>query len=472
VRHAVSRAGIQRAGSFLSGMIVPNIAAFLAWGLITAIAAPGGWLPNARLAALISPMLLTLLPILIGFSGGRLVYGVRGGVVGAVATMGAIAASTIPMFIGAMVLGPLGGWAIREVDRRATSRCPASLQMLASNFAAGICGAVLAAAALVLVGPIVQSATRALGAAAQAITAAGLLPLVALVIEPAKVLFLNNAINHGVLAPVGAAQAHAEGQSLFFLLETNPGPGLGLLLAFWVFGGALTRQAAPGAILVHFFGGIHEIYFPYVLMQPLSLLALVAGGIVANATFAATGAGLVATPSPGSIFAELALAPRGGMLPVVLGIAAGAIVSFLVAVPLVRAAAHREAPADLADATARSRALKPAAAGAAPPRSIVFACDAGMGSSVIGASVLARRLRDANIEASVTHAAIDEVPHDAAILVVHSSLEHRARRAAPQATIYAVDDFIRSPVYDAIIDALRPSAPVETHLAAKLGTGL
>jgi mannitol PTS system EIICBA or EIICB component len=471
VSHRAARARIQRVGAFLSGMIVPNIAAFLAWGLLTAIAAPGGWLPNARLAVLISPMLLTLLPILIGFSGGRLVYGVRGGVVGAVATMGAIAASTVPMFIGAMVLGPAGGWAIRELDRRATSRFPASLQMLALNFSGGICGALLAAAALVLVGPAVQSATRALGAAAHALTSAGLLPLVALVIEPGKVLFLNNAINHGVLSPLGAAQAHAEGQSLFFLLETNPGPGLGLLLACWFFGGGMSRQSAPGAVIVHFFGGIHEIYFPYVLMQPLTILALMAGGIVANATFAAAGAGLVATPSPGSIFAELAMAPRGGMLPVVLGIAAGTVASFVVAVPLVRAAAGRESPADLADATARSRALKLAAAGTAHSRSIVFACDAGMGSSVIGASVLARRLREANIDADVTHAAIGELPQNAAIVVVHASLEDRARRAAPHARIYAVDDFIHSPAYDAIIDALRPSAVAETLTSTKFRGG-
>ena len=455
------RARVQRAGAFLSGMIVPNIAAFLAWGLLTAVTAPGGWAPNPRLATLISPMLLTLLPILIGFSGGRLVYGLRGGAVGAVATMGAVAASDTPMFLGAMVLGPLGGRAIREIDQRVTSRFPPALQMLASNFSAGICGALLAAAALVLVGPVVQSATRTLGASAHALTSAGLLPLIALVIEPGKVLFINNAINHGVLAPLGAAQAHAEGRSLFFLLESNPGPGLGLLLAFWLAGSGAARQSAPGATIVHFLGGIHEIYFPYVLMQPLSLFALVAGACVANATFAATGAGLVATPSPGSIFAELAMTPRGGMLPVLAGIAAGAVVSFLAALPIVRTAAAGEAAGDLDGAKARSRALKAAATAGVHAASVVFACDAGMGSSVIGASILARRLRDAGVNANVTHAAIGDVPPDVSILVVHSTLAERARRASPHATVYAVDDFIQSPVYDAVVDALRaPAATV------------
>ena len=457
------REQLQRAGAFLSGMIVPNIAAFLAWGLITAIAAPGGWLPNARLAALISPMLLTLLPILIGFSGGRLVYGLRGGVVGAVATMGAVAGSGVPMFIGAMILGPLGGWVIREIDRRATTRFPAALQMLAANFAAGIAGALLAATALVAVGPAVQSATRVLAAAAHTLTTAGLLPLIALVIEPGKVLFLNNAINHGVLGPLGAAQAHADGRSIFFLLETNPGPGLGLLIAFWLFGGITARQSAPGAIVVHFFGGIHEIYFPYVLMQPLSLVALVAGGLAANAVFLATGAGLVATPSPGSIFAELAMTPRGGVLPVVMGIAAGAVASFVAAVPIVRMSADRPTTLDLAEAQARSRALKQVTVNSQPARRIVFACDAGMGSSVIGASILGRRLRDAGITATVTHAAIDALPPDASIVVVHASLQERARRAAPAAAVYAVDDFIHSPAYDAIIERLHAPPLAESH---------
>jgi mannitol PTS system EIICBA or EIICB component len=315
----------------------------------------------------------------------------------------------------------------------------------------------------------VQSATRALGAAAHTLTSAGLLPLVALVIEPGKVLFLNNAINHGVLAPLGAAQAHADGQSLFFLLETNPGPGLGLLLAFWSFGGGMTRQSAPGAVIVHFFGGIHEIYFPYVLIQPVTMIALVVGGIVANATFAATGAGLVATPSPGSIFAELAMAPRGGVVPVLLGIGAGAIASFAVAAPLVRAAASRADSTDLAEAAIRSRALKAGAAGAQPNPAIVFACDAGMGSSVIGASILARKLREADIDADVTHAAIAELPPGAGIVVVHASLEDRARRAAPRATVYAITDFVHSPAYDAIVEALRP--PAAAYPPTKLRAG-
>lgn len=451
------RQGVQQAGAFLSGMIVPNIAAFLAWGVITALFAPGGWLPNPALAVLVSPMLLTLLPILIGFTGGRLVYGLRGAVVGAVATMGAVVASDVPMFIGAMVLGPVGGLAIRQFDRGVAGRLPASLQMLVGNFSAAIAGALLALVALVAVAPLIGTATRALAAAAQALMTAGLLPLSAIVIEPAKVLFLNNAINHGVLAPLGIAQAHTEGRSIFFLLETNPGPGLGLLLAFWVAGGA-ARRSAPGAIIVHFLGGIHEIYFPYVLMQPLTMVAVIAGGVAANAAFVATGAALVATPSPGSIFAELAMAPRGGVLPVLLGIAIGAIASFVVAVALVRRVGAGEGADELADAQARARALKSGALvpGAAGP-AIVFACDAGMGSSVVGAAILQRKLQAAGVDVRVTHAAIGDLTLSNDVVVVHTSLEDRVRRQVPHATVYTVDDFVQSPAYDRLVEDVRRS---------------
>jgi PTS system mannitol-specific IIC component len=451
------RERVQQAGAFLSGMIVPNIAAFLAWGFITALFAPGGWLPNAALAALVSPMLVTLLPILIGFAGGRLVYGMRGAVVGAVATMGAVAASDAPMFLGAMLLGPLGGWTIRQIDRGVADRLPAALQMLVANFSAGLVGALLALVALVAVAPLVRGATRALESAAGTLMAAGLLPLAALVIEPAKVLFLNNAINHGLLAPLGAAQAHADGSSILFLLETNPGPGLGLLLAFWLCGGPSARQSAPGAIVVHFLGGIHEIYFPYVLMQPLTMLAVIAGGLAANATFVATGAALVATPSPGSIFAQLAMAPRGGVTPVLAGIVTGALGSFIVAAALVRRVGAGETTDELSDAQGRMRALKPAIPVPRGAGAIVFACDAGMGSSVLGAAVLKRKLQDAGLDVPVTHAAIGDLAVSSRIVVVHTSLEDRVRRQAPRAAVYAVDDFVHSPAYDRLVDDVRRS---------------
>lgn len=321
---------IQRFGSFLAAMIIPNIGAFIAWGLITALFIPTGWTPNEKLSELVGPMIVYLLPVLIGYSGGKMIYDRRGGVIGAAATMGVIVGTDVPMFIGAMVMGPLAGYLMKLVDEALEDNIPSGFEMLVNNFSAGILGAILAILANLLVGPVVQGLTDALGAGVQFLVDARLLPLADIIIQPAKVLFLNNAINHGILAPIGVAQVEEAGRSILFLLETNPGPGLGLLLAYWFAGKGMSKESAPGAIIIHFFGGIHEIYFPYVLAHPIMIVALWAGGILADLWFVITGAGLVATPSPGSIFAYLAVTPRGQHIPVLGGVLIAAVASFLV----------------------------------------------------------------------------------------------------------------------------------------------
>lgn len=331
------RERIQQFGSFLAQMVIPNIGAFIAWGLITAFFIPTGWTPNEQLAKLVGPMILYLLPILIGFSGGRLVYGLRGGVVGAAATMGVIVGTDVPMFLGAMFMGPLAGLLIKKLDGVLEDRTPSGFEMLVNNFSAGILAMILAILGNIAIGPVVQGLTTALGAGVQVLVDNRLLPLADLIIEPAKVLFLNNAINHGILAPIGVTQVQAVGRSVLFMLESNPGPGLGLLLAFWFAGKGLSKASAPGAIIIHFFGGIHEIYFPYVLAHPIMIVAMWAGGILADLWFVITGAGLVATPSPGSIFAYLAVTPNGQLLPVLGGVAVGAVASFLVGAFLLKA---------------------------------------------------------------------------------------------------------------------------------------
>ncbi|MCB0165074.1 MAG: PTS mannitol transporter subunit IICB [Anaerolineae bacterium] len=321
---------IQRFGSFLAAMIIPNLGAFIAWGLITAMFIPTGWVPNETFGQLVGPMIKYLLPLLIGYAGGKLVYDVRGGVVGAAATMGAVVGAEVPMFIGGMVMGPLGGFLMKKVDQIFEDKIPSGFEMLVNNFSAGILAAILAVLAEITVGPTVQALTNVMGAGVQFLIDSRLLPLADLFIEPAKVLFLNNAINHGILAPLGVVQVQEQGYSILFLLETNPGPGLGLLLAFWFMGKGMVKQSAPGAIIIHFFGGIHEIYFPYVLAHPIMIVSLWAGGILADLWFVIMNAGLVATPSPGSIFAYLAVTPRGMHFAVLGGVFIAAAASFLV----------------------------------------------------------------------------------------------------------------------------------------------
>jgi PTS system mannitol-specific IIC component len=330
------RQQIQRFGSFMAAMVVPNIGALLAWGLITALFIPTGWIPNEQFAKLVGPMIVYLLPILIGYSGGKLIYDTRGGVVGAAATMGVIVGADIPMILGAMIMGPLGGYLIKKVDEVLEDKIPVGFELLINNFAAGFLVVGLVLVANVVIGPIVLGLSNALGAGVQFLIDWRLLPLADIIIEPAKVLFLNNAINHGILGPLGVAAVTQDGKAIHFLLETNPGPGLGLLLAYWVAGKGSLKQSAPGAMIIHFLGGIHEIYFPYVLAKPLMIVAMWAGGILADLWFIIWGAGLVATPSPGSIFAYLAVIPPGSHFAVLGGVLVGIVGSFVAGSAILR----------------------------------------------------------------------------------------------------------------------------------------
>ena len=343
---------IQRLGGSMAGMIIPNMGAFIAWGLITAFFIATGWTPNEKFAANVGPMINYLLPILIGYTGGKMVHGTRGGVVGAIATMGVIVGSSVPMFLGAMIMGPFGGWLIKKIDDVLEDKIPVGFEMLINNFSAGILGLLLVLLGNIVIGPVVETVSNWAGGVVDAMINAKLLPLVALIIEPAKILFMNNALNHGVLAPLGVASAETTGRAIHFLLETNPGPGLGLLLAYYVAGKGLLKDSAPGAMIIHFLGGIHEIYFPYVLAHPIMLLSVIAGGFAADLWFTFTNAGLVATPSPGSIFAYLAVIPKGQHFAVLMGVLIGAVVSFLVGTLILKANPVKEKEVeDTADST-------------------------------------------------------------------------------------------------------------------------
>ncbi|WP_289138071.1 PTS mannitol transporter subunit IICB [uncultured Brevibacillus sp.] len=465
------RVAVQKFGRFLSAMVMPNIGAFIAWGLITALFIPTGWLPNEDLAKLVGPMITYLLPLLIGYTGGKMVHDVRGGVVGAVATMGVVVGADIPMFLGAMIMGPLGGWVIKKVDQMLEGKIPSGFEMLINNFSAGIFGALLAMLAFGAIGPVVVGLSKALAAGVQVIVNAGLLPLASILVEPAKILFLNNAINHGILSPIGLDEASKVGQSIFFLLETNPGPGLGILLAYWLAGKGNAKQSAPGAVIIHFFGGIHEIYFPYILMNPRLILAVIGGGMAGVFTFSLLGAGLVAPPSPGSIFALSAMAPRGGLLPVLAGVVAATVVSFIIASAFLKMSGKTEED-DIEKATEKMQELKgkkqekveeeEIAATAATEaviatdvKKVVFSCDAGMGSSAMGAASLRKKFNTAGLEhITVINTAINDIPDDADIVITHKSLTDRAQVKAPEAEHISIDNFLNSPEYDKLVKRL------------------
>ncbi len=459
-----ARVHVQKFGTFLSNMIMPNIGAFIAWGFITALFIDVGWLPNPDLAEMVGPMIIYMIPLLIGYTGGKNVYGDhRGGVVGAIATMGVIVGTDIPMFIGAMIMGPLGGWVIKHFDARVHHRIRPGFEMLVNNFSAGILGMFLAIFGYWAIGPVVTKFSELMGNAVDFLVSNNVLPLTSILIEPAKVLFLNNAINHGVLTPLGTEQALTDGKSILFLLEANPAAGLGLLLAYMAFGKGAARASAPGAAIIHFFGGIHEIYFPYVLMKPVLIVAMIAGGMTQIFVNVVFGTGLVAPAAPGSIFAVYAQTARGSYLGVTLSVLAGAAVTFAVAALLLKIDPARD-EGDLAAATSSMESMKGkqsiasasivggTATATRQIQNIVFACDAGMGSSAMGASVLRKKIHDAgHPEVTVVNKAISNLDDSYDLVVTHQDLTDRARQKTPSAVHVSVDNFMGSPRYDEIV---------------------
>ncbi|MFC3798743.1 PTS mannitol transporter subunit IICB [Cohnella sp. GCM10012308] len=486
------RVGVQKFGRFLSGMVMPNIGAFIAWGIITALFIPTGWAPNSELAKLVDPIIKYLLPVLIGYTGGTMVHKTRGGVIGALMTMGIIVGTDIPMFLGAMICGPLAAWVLKQFDKSVEGKIKAGFEMLVNNFSLGIIGAALTLLAYSGIGPVIEQLTSWLSDGVEFLVNHNLIPLANVLIEPAKILFLNNAINHGVLSPIALDEASRTGKSILFMLESNPGPGIGVLLAYMFVGRGSARQSASGAAIIHFFGGIHEIYFPYILMNPRLILAVIAGGVTGTFTFSIFGAGLVAPPSPGSIFAYIAMAPKGGLLPVLSGVLTAGIVSFAVSALLLKTSKKNAQDEDIEEAQSRMKAMKAAgttvaAAGAASAavagasrssipdtafvdaglqtaasavkdkedvRKIVFSCDAGMGSSAMGASILRKKMKAAGSDITVINTAISDIPDDADIVITHKTLTDRARQKAPNAEHISIDNFLKSPAYDVLVNRL------------------
>ena len=498
---------VQAFGSFLSSMIMPNIGAFIAWGFIAAIFIDNGWLPNKDLAQLADPMIKFLIPLLIAFSGGRLIHGLRGGIIAATSTMGVIVAlPDTPMLLGAMIMGPLVGWLMKKTDEIIQPRTPQGFEMLFNNFSAGILGFIMTILSFEILAPIMKFIMHILSVAVEALVHAHLLPIVSIIVEPAKIVFLNNAINHGVFTPLGADQAATAGQSILYTIESNPGPGFGVLLAYMIFGKGTAKATSYGAGIIHFLGGIHEIYFPYVLMRPMLFISVILGGMTGVATYQATGFGFKSPASPGSFIVYCINAPRGEFLHMLLGVVLATLVSFAVSAIILKFT--KEPKQDLEAATAQMEATKGkkssvssklsskennqqasttgATAGATSTEEsnnseddadqlldnyntedvdahdysnvnhVIFACDAGMGSSAMGASMLRNKFKKAGIsDVNVTNTAINQLPNDAQLVITQKTLTDRAIKQVPNAIHISVDNFLNSPRYEELLNNLK-----------------
>ncbi|WP_249905538.1 PTS mannitol transporter subunit IICBA [Lactobacillus amylovorus] len=467
---------VQKFGTALSGMIMPNIGAIIAWGLTAAFFMwPSGWFPNKNINNLVQPMLRYLLPLLIGYTGGRMVDDERGAVAGAIGTLGVIVGTTQPMFLGAMIMGPLSAWVLKKIDNVFQDKIKSGFEMIYNNFSLGILGMIAAIFAYFIIGPVMAVGSYWAGVGVNAIIKAHLLPLANIIIEPAKVLFLNNAIGNGILVPLGIQQAAQAGKSVLFLMESNPGPGLGILIAFWLFGKGRSKSSAPGAAIIEFLGGVHEIYFPYVLMKPSLILAAIGGGVTGTFLFTLLGGGLKAAASPGSIIAILIVSAKDAYLGNIIGVLGAAIVSFLIAAVILKN--DKSTGDDLAEKQAQMQAMKAESKGQSMPeaedahesvqsyanvKKVIFACDAGMGSSAMGASLLRDKFKKAGIKWPVTNTAVRNLKDEPGLLVItQEELADRALQKTPHAMHVSVGNFLSSPKYDTIVASFKALTQVE-----------
>ncbi|WP_054972711.1 PTS sugar transporter subunit IIA [Paenibacillus sp. A3] len=454
---------INRIGRFLSYLVFQNIAGLIGLGLIRVLFGERGWFPVPEVQDILNPILKYFLPLLFAYTGGRMIGSHRGGVIASFVMIGMIAGnpSDYSMLMPAMLVGPLTGWIIARTDRWLVDRIPVGLELLCYNVAAGLIGVVLCLFCYAEVAHWFVLGMQGIHGAAKLMLESNYLPWVALAVEPGKVMFLNNVMNHGIFEPLGIQQTKEFGQSVFFLLETNPGPGAGLLLAYYMLLKNKPRDNARSSLLIQFVGGIHEVYFPYALMRPLVIVPLIAAGLAGNWVFVLLQAGLVATPSPGSLIALMLMAPKGMHLPVLGGVLASAAVSFAgcYLVLLWKGGPAFDDPAALAvhHLSEKSEDEIPLKEESQRKtiRKIYFACDAGMGSSAMGAALLRKKIKQAGLPVEVGNCSVDGIPADADLVISQAMLTARAQEAAPRPEHLSMVSFVDAAFYDGLIDRLR-----------------
>ncbi len=471
---------VQKFGGWLSSMIMPIIGLMIAWGLLTAFFIEKGWTPVAIIEEyIVGNVINYLIPVLIGFNAGRIVHKDRGGFIAAFVVFAVVLGNKYnpgfaenstpsPQFLSAMIVGPVSAGILLGIDKLLDGKVKQGFEMLVNNFVMGFLAFGLGIGAFYGMPYVFNSITWALGELVRLLINNKLIFLSALIVEPAKIFFLNNAINHGVFTALSQDLYRQYGKSILYLLEANPGPGLGALLTIIIFD-KKQRGNATGASVIHFFGGVHEVYFPFILMKIEMLIALIAGGLVGDAIFQIFDAGLIAPASPGSIIAISIFIASGAMnyVGVFLGVFAACATTLLVGslIHIImrrkyksKELSYEEAVNKVNDLKGKeSKYLKPNSEhGVSLPniedvKTIIFACEAGMGSSAMGASVLRKKLKENKIGVEVINLPVKELPSDAMFVITQEQLTDFAKQKAPNAIHKSITNFLDKNFYDKII---------------------
>ncbi|MDR2278611.1 MAG: PTS lactose transporter subunit IIBC [Vagococcus sp.] len=422
---------LRELGNYLSSLIMPNLSVFIAWGFINFLANFASGKMYLLLNGTEDILINFLLPLLIGYTGGKKIDHHRGGAIAGIATLGIMVGNDNSAVLGAMIIGPIAVMCFKRLNILILKKIQNGYEMLLQNILAGVVGTLFCLVGLFILTPIINFSTLLAISGVHFLITHHLLPLVNVIIEPLKVFFFNNAINHGVLTPLGLNMVKETGQSILFLLEVNPGPGLGILLAFSLYGNQEERKQGAGASMIHLFGGIHEVYFPFVLKEPKLFLVAILSGITGTTIFQFLNAGLTMPVSPGSIILMLTSAPSHSRISLLLGVLGSALVSFILSLIILL---NRNDEKNVAvEIKGESQMID----------QIIVACDAGIGSSAMGASLIDKELKRLGIELPVTNESIYEVENNrTSLILVHSQLKNQLQELAPKVQILEIDNFL------------------------------
>lgn len=474
------RNAIHKFGKFYSNIMINMIGIFIFVGILSVIFGDYGWAPNENIYAISQFVYSYVIPALIAYAAGNhmgQIYEKRpdvpktginhaGGAIAVMAAAGIMIADKNCAILGAMILGPICGLLWKHVLEPLTRKAVQGMEMLTRNLVAAIVGAAFSIAAYYVLTPVLSAVTHVIMMGVDWLIAHKLICLTSVLIEPAKVFFLNNSIHHGILLPLAMQQAEQNGSSMLFLLETNPGPGLGVLFALWL-SNRKKRKEYAAYMFVECIGGIHEIYFPEVLANLWLLLALISGGMAGTlcmSVFHVASAGLV---SPGSILTVLFMSGHH-VLATLFAVAISTAVSCAIAFFILKRQGKWCTEAAISAQEEKEEAVQEKKEEAVQEKrqvlekelmqgiKIGFICDAGVGSSAMGAALFRRKLKEEGMDGITAEAyAVDQIPEDLTIGVCQRAFLEILQKESNLSNIVTMESLLNQTEHLALIEKLR-----------------
>ncbi|MDW2800210.1 protein-N(pi)-phosphohistidine--sugar phosphotransferase [Clostridium boliviensis] len=435
----------RRVLKYYSRVIAESIPLFVTAGLLSVFSA--GIFQNEHLYEMSKILSSLVIPVFMGYKAGTMCGGEVGGLAGTLAASVVVMAEPVSAMILSVTAGGVAGFLCKKGLDRIKNWIPSGFEMLFSNLYLASLGLLAGGAAYVLLIPEAEWMLGFLGNGLSLMIDRGIIPFISFVVEPLKIIFFNNWINHGIFLPLGLEQLKTQGSSILFLLETNPGPGFGILLAYTLANRNI-RKPMVSSLIIQFLGGIHEVYFPYILSDIRLLAGAIAGSIAGNYCFMVTGSGLLGPASPGSIITILIMADKKHWLGIVMGISISAAVSCFLSCLIL--SGRRREPAIDKD---KEQKVEEMPVKRMEHAKIYFVCDVGLGSSAMASAIFKKKLRLEGLTGiEVFHVSVDRIPADADAIVCQKNFA----RSLPEINIpcFTVDNLTDMSGYKELLNWL------------------